>query len=180
MVVVRSQVDFDDEGWLGGFVDSLREDEEGGVVYTVRLDDGEMADDVEGSEIRPAELRPARGGRGGGGADDGTLAAGGEHPASSGEQSVSSGSRCANTREDALSAFDLDLSMEARSVGSESSFDESALTTTAQMQCRVSDSGVEWSFINEEQLVWSPPTTALLKAHDDRFPRWMEVKNVAL
>ena len=78
MVVVRSQVDFDDEGWLGGFVDSLREDEEGGVVYTVRLDDGEMADDVEGSEIRPAELRPARGGRGGGGADDGTLAAGGD------------------------------------------------------------------------------------------------------
>lgn len=152
----RVEVDFDDEGWFHGAVSSrevkaLR----GGsqrYVYCVRLDVGEYADSVMGSEIRPEGAADA--------ADDGREACDGD----SGEQQY------ANTRSDALSGFDV-LSEEESDLPA-----EEPPHATAQMHVRVTDSGAEWSFINEDSLTWCPPTADGLKAHEAQFPRWMDVK----
>ena len=142
----RVEVDFDDEGWFGGIVLSVHE--QGGVlVYSVRLDDGETADDVEGSEIRAPAGQRAPELRG------------------DGESGSNSGSRDANTRSDALSGFD-----RMHEVQSELSLeDELVRVPQPAMECRLEGSGVAWSFIDEtEHLGWSPPTASLLKALDNR------------
>ena len=159
----RVQVDFDDEGWFGGLVASRRRDLSGGLVYQVQLDDGEFADDVEGSEIRSeltraeAAARAAAAAAAGGGSDQGSKASGSrENP---------------GTRADSLSVFELDLQC---APPSEASQDEEP---SPSMHGRVTGSGeIEWSFIDESQLpTWSPPTAALLRAHDSQFPRWQDV-----
>lgn len=140
----RVEVDFDDEGWFAGEVESCRE--HGGLyIYSVKLDIGELAEDVEGSEICAEGERKA----GAEGGSDGSS----EH----------SGSRIANTRSDNLSAFDI------QSVAGESDggVDEDE-SRDERMQCRVTASNtVEWKFISEEELAWSPPTASLLQAHNE-------------
>jgi hypothetical protein len=142
----RVEVDFDDEGWFGGVIESVRA-HDGEVSYCVKLDDGENADDVEGSEIRAVAPKGAKQLDAGSG--------GSEHSKSSG----SAESR--NTRSDALSGFEAS-GFEAPSVA-RSDDDE-----LPQMQCLVTGTGVAWSFINEDELRWSPPTAALLALIDDR------------
>ncbi|KOO31881.1 guanylyl cyclase, partial [Chrysochromulina tobinii] len=60
----RVEVDFDDEGWFTGVVETVRAGGRHGDrrVYNVRLDVGETADDVEGSEIRPEGVKGDSGG----------------------------------------------------------------------------------------------------------------------
>ncbi|KAL1507786.1 hypothetical protein AB1Y20_007396 [Prymnesium parvum] len=138
----RVEVDFDDEGWFKGEV-SAHEWRDGAAVYQVKLDMGEFADSVVGSEIR-AERVSAEGG------------------------SESSCEQVAHTRSDALSGFD------ALSVGDELS--EASMDEELQMHCRLTDRGVDWSFIAEERVTWSHPTLSSLRAHDDRYPRWEAAK----
>lgn len=142
----RVAVDFDDEGWFPGVVESSRRS--GGVMlWSVRLDDGEMADDVEGSEIRsdvagpPAAERAARGE-----GDDGSSSGG-----------KGGGSVCSrNTRSDALDGFNA-VDGDARSQGSSDDVPQPT------MEVRLSGSNVAWSFIDETEIGWSPPTTSLLE-----------------
>ena len=107
----RVEVDFDDEGWFAGHVESAKPSEErpGYLVYTVKLDDGETADDVEGSEIRafeePQKKERRSGADGGADGNGGGGEGGGSSDAShSGSQEGKPG--YANTRSDALSGFD--------------------------------------------------------------------------
>lgn len=185
----RVQVDFDDEGWFGGVVEShcVRDGET--FVYSVRLDDGETADDVEGSEIR-SEILPTRReiGRedpeaepdngapcagvvavldGAKGSADGDAHGTDETPRH--VAAGSSSSDAANTREDALSEFELRSELAEDTV--HPAADEDA--QTARAECRMTASGVEWSFVDAPG--WSSPTAALLKAHEAKFPRWREV-----
>ena len=132
------EVDFDDEGWFRGIVESRSQNDRGTYMYHVRLSDGEIAEDVEGSEIR--SLRELRELGGGGSSEDGE-----------GEGSV-----YAHTRSDALSGFD------QRSLVATDS-PEAARFELPQMTVRATDSGVEWNFIDDEQINWSPPTEALLE-----------------
>ena len=154
-LAICSQVDYDDEGWFAGTVELVAVEGDGRTIYQVRLDVGEMADDVEGSEIR-SERRPE--------AKDGSI--------------ISSGGRDIDTRADSLSGFEiLDSSGDNPSeVNSEVSTDGEALP---HAKCRLTEAGVEWSFIDDGQFNWSPLTAAALKAHEARFPRWMEVKAAA-
>uniref|UniRef100_A0A7S0LFY4 Uncharacterized protein n=1 Tax=Coccolithus braarudii TaxID=221442 RepID=A0A7S0LFY4_9EUKA len=108
-----------------------------------------LADGVEGSEIRAA-------GCGGGGSEG-------------------SGSRYAHTRSDALSGFDLSSESEEGS-----SIEEGP--PAQQMRCRVTERGVEWEggdlpTEGGGSLVCKL-TPALLREHESKFPRWMEVKMV--
>ena len=167
----RVEVDFDDEGWFAGHVESAKPSEErpGYLVYTVKLDDGETADDVEGSEIRafeePQKKERRSGADGGADGNGGGGEGGGSSDAShSGSQEGKPG--YANTRSDALSGFDAlsDAGGRAREV-SELDVAEEAVP---QMQCRVSSgngsSGLEWSFLSEDELNWVPPTAKALEA----------------
>ena len=154
-VGMRVEVDFDDEGWFAGVVDSAQlsptRSGAGVWVYSVRLDDGETADDVEGSEIRAEVVGRA-------------LPPPGAAERRAGGSSESAGSNSrrgyANTRDDALSEFELPPSEAA---GSEGGSEGSA---HARVTVAVTSSGVEWSMLPETELAWSPPTMALLKAHD--------------
>jgi len=140
----RVEVDFDDEGWFKGVVETVRAGGRHGDrrVYNVRLDVGETADDVEGSEIRPEGVK----GDSGGGSN------------SRDEQS---------TRADSLNGFDVNDQASEVSEGPEEE---------RQITCRVTETGIEWNLIRDDEFVWSPPTTSALRQHDDRFPRWEAVK----
>ena len=143
----RVEVDFDDEGWFKGIV-TVAAVRDGARVYQVKLDDGEYADSVIGSEIRA------------------------ERTTRSNEQSeCSSCERVANTRSDALSGFD-----HASDACSERLSEGGAPEQELQMLCRVTDRGVDFKFIDDEQVTWSRPTISSLRAHDDKYPRWQAVK----
>lgn len=122
-----------------------------GSLYQVKLDVGETADDVEGSEIRGEKEK----------ADSG------------------SGSRDVSTRADSLRGFEFDPQGELGSeCGSERA--EHVEEPMPQMTCSVSsEGGVEWSLIKDDEFFWSPPTVSALKAHDSKQPRWEEVKVAA-
>lgn len=117
-----------------GVVESSTRTERGVHIYSVRLRDGEIAEDVEGSEIRPQ----------GAGDSKGSSSDGGEH-------------KYARTRDDALSGFD------QRSLGGASFAHDD--TEVEQLTVRATDSGIEWNFIDDEQIGWSPPTQVLLQQH---------------
>lgn len=166
----RVEVDFDTDGWFGGCVASAA-----GRVYSVHLDSGEMAHEVEGSEIRAegprrhgrrgaragARGEAAVGEDGGGGGSE----AGG--PEASGSSSASLGR--ANTRSDMLSAFGsgLDLAGLAPEPPDETDETEDRRRRAPSLDYRVTSSGVEW-LVSEPapKPSWSPPTTALLQALD--------------
>lgn len=135
----RVEVDFDDEGWFSGAVESSKE--QGGVyIYSVALDMGELAEDVVGSEIRTQGNNGDAGSQGG------------------------SSERIAHTRSDNLSAFDVLSEVDV----TDGDAPAAAAEEESTMQCRVTASNeVEWSFINEKELSWSPPTAALLRAHTE-------------
>lgn len=138
----RVEVDFDDEGWFKGVVESLQP-REGAYVYQVKLDDGEFADSVTGSEIRSEKHE---------------------------DHAECTSTVVAHTRSDALSGFD--SISEARS----DCFSDGLPDEDLRMSCRVTDRGVDWSFIEEDRVTWSRPTLSSVKAHDDRYPRWEAAK----
>lgn len=149
----RVEVDYDDEGWFKGVVVEVRVSRKEDLAYRVRLDDGEYADSVEGSEIR-TERR--------------------DEPPGEGE-SVSSGDRGCNTRSDALSGFELRSDVAPSERTSDGLPDEVA-QEALEMRARVTASGaIDWSFIQEDQLTWAHPTLASVRAHDEKFPRWSDV-----
>lgn len=127
------EVDFDDEGWMRGVVESVRA-EHGVAIYSVRMQDGEIAEDVEGSEIR------VRGDQ-----SDG---------------SSEGGDSYAHTRSEGFSAFDQKSVLDA-----DTSPQAERRADTTQMRCHATDSGIQWDFIDAEQLNWSPPTEQMLQAH---------------
>ena len=105
-------------------------------IYAVRMADGEIAEDVEGSEIRA----PRSDENGGGSSEAGGYA---------------------NTRSEGFSAFD-----QASVLGADASpqADRRELTVP-QMSCRPTENGVAWEFISCEDINWSPPTESMLQAH---------------
>ena len=138
----RVEVDFDDEGWLRGVIQHVERAcsvRSGNLVrYSVKLESGEVAEDVTMSEIRGIQ-------------DDAS-------------QSCGTDSHDANTRDDSLSAFEETFAFD------DVSSDDNEHTSS--MQCHVTDSGVEWTFIPERvaPVTWSPPTINLIRKHDgERF-----------
>lgn len=129
------EVDFDDEGWMRGVVEEVHTDL-GVAIYAVRMADGEIAEDVEGSEIRA----PCSDEKGDSSSEDGGYA---------------------NTRSEGFSAFD-----QASVLGADTSpqADRRELNMP-QMSCRPTESGVAWEFIACEDINWSPPTESMLQAH---------------
>ena len=69
-----------------------------------------------------------------------------------------------------LSAFDLGSEVGSDLDGAMEGWEEEQ-----QARARVVDGAVEWSFLGGIPS-WSPPTASLIKAHEDKFPRWREVK----
>ena len=161
----RVEVDFDTDGWFGGVVSSVE-----GAVYSVQLDSGEMAHDVEGSEIREERGGRRGGTHGHGHAGRGLDGTDGEN----GEGSSSASHDDAHTRSDMLSAFGsaLDLAALAPEPLDEA---DARMLNQPTMGVRVTSAGVEW-IVHEAspRPTWSPPTVALLKALDGTARRCAE------
>lgn len=125
-----------------GVVEEVKVTDRGVSIYAVRMADGEIAEDVEGSEIRAPNSDE---GGGGGSSEDGGYA---------------------NTRSEGFSAFDafdqasllgLDTSPQAA--------DDRCEVDMPQMSCRPTEGGVTWEFIACEDINWSPPTESMVQAH---------------